>query len=103
MLAEGISIRVCINMFIALANWLLVFVSKTVLFCYLKEYPGKTYPPWAHGPGYVVSNDIAKAVNTKHKEGRLQVSLLQISLQSPLYSAIFLLPQNFVNVKLVYS
>ncbi|XVF14274.1 hypothetical protein REPUB_Repub09cG0044600 [Reevesia pubescens] len=42
-----------------------------------EEYPGKTYPPWAHGPGYVVSNDIAKAVYTKHKEGRLQMFKLE--------------------------
>ncbi|XVF58280.1 hypothetical protein PTKIN_Ptkin07bG0052300 [Pterospermum kingtungense] len=42
-----------------------------------QEYPGRTYPPWAHGPGYVVSNDIAKAVNTKQKEGRLQMFKLE--------------------------
>ncbi|OMO79300.1 hypothetical protein CCACVL1_13776 [Corchorus capsularis] len=42
-----------------------------------EEYPGQTYPPWAHGPGYVVSNDIAKAVNTKHREGHLQMFKLE--------------------------
>ncbi|KAK6159937.1 hypothetical protein DH2020_003318 [Rehmannia glutinosa] len=26
------------------------------------EWPHDKYPPWAHGPGYVVSNDIAKTV-----------------------------------------
>ncbi|KAL4335749.1 hypothetical protein GQ457_07G002820 [Hibiscus cannabinus] len=39
-----------------------------------EEYPERTYPPWAHGPGYVVSNDIAKAVYRKHKQGSLWVS-----------------------------
>ncbi|XWS44309.1 hypothetical protein CRYUN_Cryun15aG0034000 [Craigia yunnanensis] len=42
-----------------------------------EEYPGRTYPPWAHGPGYVVSNDIAKAIYTKHKEGRLRMFKLE--------------------------
>lgn len=42
-----------------------------------EEYPEKTYPPWAHGPGYVVSNDIAKVVYTKHKEGSLRMFKLE--------------------------
>ncbi|XP_022740004.1 beta-1,3-galactosyltransferase GALT1-like isoform X2 [Durio zibethinus] len=42
-----------------------------------EEYPGSTYPPWAHGPGYVVSHDIAKAVYTMHKEGRLRMFKLE--------------------------
>lgn len=39
----------------------------------MKEWPEETYPPWAHGPGYVVSRDIAKAVVKMNKEGRLKV------------------------------
>ncbi|KAK8710152.1 hypothetical protein V6N13_145491 [Hibiscus sabdariffa] len=42
-----------------------------------EEYPKRTYPPWAHGPGYAVSNDIAKAVYTKHKEGTLRMIKLE--------------------------
>ncbi|KAK6280085.1 hypothetical protein POUND7_020352 [Theobroma cacao] len=42
-----------------------------------EEYPGSTYPPWAHGPGYVVSHDIAKAVYVMHKEGRLHMFKLE--------------------------
>ncbi|XWS30254.1 hypothetical protein CRYUN_Cryun24cG0100700 [Craigia yunnanensis] len=42
-----------------------------------EEYPGRTYPPWAHGPGYVVSYDIAKEVYTKQKEGRLRMFKLE--------------------------
>ncbi|KAF5745452.1 Beta-1 3-galactosyltransferase 15 isoform 1 [Tripterygium wilfordii] len=38
-----------------------------------KEWPGERYPPWAHGPGYVVSQDIAKAVYKRHREGQLKV------------------------------
>ncbi|XP_065854958.1 beta-1,3-galactosyltransferase GALT1-like [Euphorbia lathyris] len=39
----------------------------------LEEWPQNYYPPWAHGPGYVVSNDIAKAVYRRHKNGHLKV------------------------------
>ncbi|GKB16271.1 beta-1,3-galactosyltransferase GALT1 [Tanacetum coccineum] len=38
-----------------------------------QEWPEERYPPWAHGPGYVVSNDIAKAINIKHKKGDLKM------------------------------
>ncbi|KAJ6312125.1 hypothetical protein OIU77_013805 [Salix suchowensis] len=37
----------------------------------------RTPPPWAHGPGYVVSRDIAKAVYKKFKEGRLKMFKLE--------------------------
>jgi beta-1,3-galactosyltransferase len=42
-----------------------------------EEWPEQRYPPWAHGPGYVVSNDIAKAINNKHKKGQLKMFKLE--------------------------
>ncbi|GAB4829154.1 Beta-1,3-galactosyltransferase galt1 [Ancistrocladus abbreviatus] len=42
-----------------------------------EEWPEETYPPWAHGPGYVVSHDIAKAVSVRHREGRLKMFKLE--------------------------
>lgn len=42
-----------------------------------EEWPGETYPPWAHGPGYVVSRDIAKAVYDKFEGGRLKMFKLE--------------------------
>ncbi|XP_059648833.1 beta-1,3-galactosyltransferase GALT1 [Cornus florida] len=42
-----------------------------------KEWPEETYPPWAHGPGYVVSRDIAKAVYKRHKKGNLKMFKLE--------------------------
>ncbi|KAL7132835.1 hypothetical protein ABFS83_12G101400 [Erythranthe nasuta] len=42
-----------------------------------EEWPEDKYPPWAHGPGYVVSNDIAKTVSKKHKKGRLKIFKLE--------------------------
>ncbi|KAL4574228.1 hypothetical protein LXL04_021054 [Taraxacum kok-saghyz] len=42
-----------------------------------EEWPEERYPPWAHGPGYVISHDIAKAINNKHKKGRLKMFKLE--------------------------
>ncbi|KAK6139334.1 hypothetical protein DH2020_026926 [Rehmannia glutinosa] len=42
-----------------------------------EEWPHDKYPPWAHGPGYVVSNDIAKTVAKKHSKGRLKIFKLE--------------------------
>lgn len=42
-------------------------------FTFTKEWPKEKYPPWAHGPGYVVSHDIAKGVHKKYKRGHLKV------------------------------
>eukprot|EP00268_Persea_americana_P037604 TRINITY_DN3725_c0_g1_i4.p1 TRINITY_DN3725_c0_g1~~TRINITY_DN3725_c0_g1_i4.p1 ORF type:complete len:636 (-),score=121.20 TRINITY_DN3725_c0_g1_i4:397-2304(-) len=42
-----------------------------------KEWPEDTYPPWAHGPGYVVSRDIARAIYKWHKAGRLKMFKLE--------------------------
>ncbi|KAH9740124.1 beta-1,3-galactosyltransferase galt1 [Citrus sinensis] len=41
-----------------------------------EEWPESSYPPWAHGPGYVVSYDIAKAVAKRHK-GHLKMFKLE--------------------------
>lgn len=41
-----------------------------------QEWPEEKYPPWAHGPGYIVSRDIAESVSKLFKEGNLKVLLL---------------------------
>ncbi|KDP27154.1 hypothetical protein JCGZ_19853 [Jatropha curcas] len=43
----------------------------------IEEWPESYYPPWAHGPGYVVSKDIAKAVYRRHKKGQLKMFKLE--------------------------
>ncbi|CAI0448009.1 unnamed protein product [Linum tenue] len=42
-----------------------------------EEWAENKYPPWAHGPGYVISQDIANAVYKKYKEGRLKMFKLE--------------------------
>ncbi|GAA0152719.1 glycosyltransferase [Lithospermum erythrorhizon] len=42
-----------------------------------EEWSEETYPPWAHGPGYVVSSDIAKAIYKNHKKGHLKMFKLE--------------------------
>ncbi|KAK9107589.1 hypothetical protein Syun_023600 [Stephania yunnanensis] len=46
-------------------------------FISLEEWAEETYPPWAHGPGYVVSNDIAKEVYGRYKKGNLKMFKLE--------------------------
>nr|GMD00366.1 beta-1,3-galactosyltransferase GALT1 [Ipomoea batatas] len=43
----------------------------------VEEWPDDAYPPWAHGPGYVVSSDIAKAISKRHKKGHLKMFKLE--------------------------
>ncbi|XP_010551443.1 PREDICTED: beta-1,3-galactosyltransferase GALT1 isoform X2 [Tarenaya hassleriana] len=42
-----------------------------------EEWPEEKYPPWAHGPGYIVSWDIAESVDNRFKEGRLKMFKLE--------------------------
>ncbi|KAL8124569.1 hypothetical protein AgCh_012287 [Apium graveolens] len=42
-----------------------------------EEWPEETYPPWAHGPGYVVSGDIAQTIYKRYKRGDLKMFKLE--------------------------
>ncbi|XP_017239779.2 beta-1,3-galactosyltransferase GALT1 [Daucus carota subsp. sativus] len=42
-----------------------------------EEWPEETYPPWAHGPGYIVSGDIANTIYKKHRKGELKMFKLE--------------------------
>ncbi|KAG6534862.1 hypothetical protein ZIOFF_008768 [Zingiber officinale] len=42
-----------------------------------EEWPEENYPTWAHGPGYIVSCDIAKAVYKQYREGHLKMFKLE--------------------------
>lgn len=42
-----------------------------------EEWPEETYPPWAHGPGYVVSHDVANAISQRHQSGLLKMFRLE--------------------------
>ncbi|XP_065863890.1 hydroxyproline O-galactosyltransferase GALT3 [Euphorbia lathyris] len=42
-----------------------------------EEWPHSTYPPWAHGPGYIISRDIAKFIVQGHKERKLKLFKLE--------------------------
>ncbi|XP_028211143.1 hydroxyproline O-galactosyltransferase GALT3 isoform X2 [Glycine soja] len=42
-----------------------------------EEWPHDTYPPWAHGPGYVISRDIAKFIVHAHQERKLKLFKLE--------------------------
>ncbi|XP_008223439.1 PREDICTED: hydroxyproline O-galactosyltransferase GALT3 [Prunus mume] len=42
-----------------------------------KEWPHALYPPWAHGPGYIISRDIAKFIVRGHQESNLKLFKLE--------------------------
>ncbi|XAR56951.1 Galactosylxylosylprotein 3-beta-galactosyltransferase [Bertholletia excelsa] len=42
-----------------------------------EEWPHATYPPWAHGPGYIISRDIAKFIVQGHQARELQLFKLE--------------------------
>ncbi|XP_010546943.1 PREDICTED: hydroxyproline O-galactosyltransferase GALT3 [Tarenaya hassleriana] len=42
-----------------------------------EEWPRDSYPPWAHGPGYIISRDIAKFVVKGHRRGDLKFFKLE--------------------------
>lgn len=42
-----------------------------------EEWPHDSYPPWAHGPGYVISRDIAKFIVQGHQERNLKLFKLE--------------------------
>ncbi|KAK1407963.1 hypothetical protein QVD17_39591 [Tagetes erecta] len=42
-----------------------------------QEWADESYPPWAHGPGYVISRDIAKFIVRGHQERNLQLFKLE--------------------------
>ncbi|WCJ23234.1 Galactosyltransferase family protein [Euphorbia peplus] len=42
-----------------------------------EEWPYASYPPWAHGPGYIISRDIAKFIVQGHQERKLKLFKLE--------------------------
>ncbi|KAG7624263.1 Galectin carbohydrate recognition domain [Arabidopsis thaliana x Arabidopsis arenosa] len=42
-----------------------------------EEWPLDSYPPWAHGPGYIISHDIAKFVVKGHRQRDLGLFKLE--------------------------
>jgi hypothetical protein len=46
-----------------------------------QEWPEDIYPPYANGPGYVISGDIGKFIVSQHANQSLRVSLCWFLLQ----------------------
>ncbi|KAH7511278.1 hypothetical protein ACOSP7_007108 [Xanthoceras sorbifolium] len=42
-----------------------------------EEWPHASYPPWAHGPGYIISRDIAKFIVQGHQDRTLKLFKLE--------------------------
>jgi hypothetical protein len=48
-----------------------------------QEWPEEVYPPYANGPGYIISSDIAKYVVSQHGNRSLRVSFIIYSTCLP--------------------
>ncbi|KAF9591688.1 hypothetical protein IFM89_005560 [Coptis chinensis] len=42
-----------------------------------EEWPHASFPPWAHGPGYILSRDIAKSIVQGHQQRTLKLFKLE--------------------------
>ena len=50
-----------------------VIVYLTTVVLMKQEYPEEVYPPYANGPGYIISEDIAKYIVSQHVNQKLKV------------------------------
>lgn len=48
----------------------MIFTPSWILW---QEWPHDKYPPWAHGPGYIIARDIAKFIVQGHQKRDLKV------------------------------
>lgn len=56
-------------------SWLgkILFCKSKNGFLMKQEWPQLVYPPYANGPGYIISNDIAKYIVSQHVNRNLRV------------------------------
>lgn len=66
-LSESDLVECCIDLIIILPSHLLF------VFLY-QEWPEEDYPPYANGPGYILSSDIAKFIISEFESRKLRVS-----------------------------
>ena len=55
-----------------------------VIWWWYQEWPEEDYPPYANGPGYVLSSDIAHFIVSEFEKRKLRVSLSLSLSFSPL-------------------
>lgn len=64
----------------------------------MQEWPHPSYPPWAHGPGYIISKDIANFIVQGHFNSNLKVCYLLSKLLYIQRSFFFLMLFGFVQL-----
>ena len=89
----------------------MLIVSKTTPYACLKfnafpfyqEWPHDFYPPWAHGPGYVISRDIAKFIVHGHEQRTLKVRISSFKLSFKDHSTICVNFKIHLNIEILKS
>lgn len=51
------------------------FSNVGLVDCFIQEWPEEDYPPYANGPGYIVSSDIAQFVISNFERRKLRVRI----------------------------
>jgi len=54
--------------------YFLVVSSNCLLIMLVQEWPEEDYPPYANGPGYILSSDVAYFIVSEFEKHKLRVS-----------------------------
>ena len=49
-------------------------ILSLLLYVGVQEWPEEVYPPYANGPGYIISSDIAKFIVSEFRRHKLRVN-----------------------------
>jgi hypothetical protein len=52
------------------------------------DYPGSVYPPFAHGPGYILSRALLKVIMKDYKEGQVRFELQSVLTNVNIFSML---------------
>lgn len=66
-----------------LISWMISSHTHTYIYLFtflaeFQEWPEEDYPPYANGPGYILSSDIAGFIISEFEKNKLRVSLISL-------------------------
>jgi hypothetical protein len=64
-----------ILVFIPVLTGLFEYIASKITMCNFQDWVEEEYPPYANGPGYIISSDIARFVASEFERQKLKVHL----------------------------
>ena len=58
------------------------------IFSTFQEWPEEDYPPYANGPGYIISSDIAEFIISEFEKHKLRVSITTLLVSLSYYASL---------------